>query len=556
MQTAKAEPIHNGRGWTVQRNVVRLTQQPYKSKKYCKDNNNWEKCLLGWFKGKKKANSAELQVQELEEQEELEKRLEMARTEKIAALLPEEWEELQKADEAAGLALAQRLCQIREANESVECAQTLCLRIEQGKATDYNNTETVELLGRAEPPDAEDVPDEELELSDESMDPEADLKEVEGTRKRKQGSLEWGFSREGACENCHKQGKNCLVTKNDQYQAYQQCRQKKICCPFVTKPVWTVRKNATTGILECPGRPVAAEEDFMVPEDCHTQIDDLHADVSTLMEHVRQLETSEELSRTPEQRPEPPSGAPVPSCCNNSKEGGLDGKIKSGIAELLIYQIPTLLNTEGLHGEEPVTGGFKVEKRKKRRVMVVVEVKRPSNHPTTPSKCPDSILTPESEEDTEGEMDVDRPEPDRPEPSHPGQRIWAVWRWTDPQWNRSQRWRGQLRRRCWRDQPGKKQRRWRRKGRRQKQANEDPQIKVLLAQLHARHEEIKAKLVAKPKKFIMKELPPDAILLAEPPTGFWSGLRPDGIVKFVSDDNDEPVASGSGTRPDPDLKED
>jgi hypothetical protein len=29
MQTAKAEPIHNGRGWMVQRNVVRLKQQPY-----------------------------------------------------------------------------------------------------------------------------------------------------------------------------------------------------------------------------------------------------------------------------------------------------------------------------------------------------------------------------------------------------------------------------------------------------------------------------------------------------------------------------------------------
>ncbi|KAJ7767074.1 hypothetical protein B0H14DRAFT_2633134 [Mycena olivaceomarginata] len=29
MQTAKAEPIHDGRGWTVQRNVVRLKQQPY-----------------------------------------------------------------------------------------------------------------------------------------------------------------------------------------------------------------------------------------------------------------------------------------------------------------------------------------------------------------------------------------------------------------------------------------------------------------------------------------------------------------------------------------------
>ncbi|KAJ7105576.1 hypothetical protein C8R44DRAFT_745739 [Mycena epipterygia] len=29
MQTAKAEPILEGRGWTVQRNVVRLEQQPY-----------------------------------------------------------------------------------------------------------------------------------------------------------------------------------------------------------------------------------------------------------------------------------------------------------------------------------------------------------------------------------------------------------------------------------------------------------------------------------------------------------------------------------------------
>jgi hypothetical protein len=73
------------------------------------NNSTGEKCLLGWFKGKKKANLAELQVQELGEQEELEKRLEMAHTEKIAALSPEEWEELQKADEAAGLALAQRL---------------------------------------------------------------------------------------------------------------------------------------------------------------------------------------------------------------------------------------------------------------------------------------------------------------------------------------------------------------------------------------------------------------------------------------------------------------
>lgn len=235
--------------------------------------------------------------------------------------------------------------------------------------------------------------------------------------------------------------------------------------------------------------------------------------------------------------------------------------------------------------------------------MVVVEVKRPRNHSTPPSKCPDSILTPESEEDTEGEMDVDRPEP-----SHPGQ----VQEWlaglspvipaqsvigndeedvrsdennTHPEDSGGM----EL------DRPGEfglflqlapdlilvpiavepepkvegpTEEEMLARSARQKsekvaeeraaaeQANEDPQIKVLLAQLHARREEIKAKLVKKPKKFIMKELPPDAILLAEPPTGFWSRLRPDGIVKFVSDDNDEPVASGSGTRLDPDLKED
>jgi len=29
MQTTKAEPILEGRGWTVQRKVVRLEQQPY-----------------------------------------------------------------------------------------------------------------------------------------------------------------------------------------------------------------------------------------------------------------------------------------------------------------------------------------------------------------------------------------------------------------------------------------------------------------------------------------------------------------------------------------------
>ncbi|KAJ7318083.1 hypothetical protein DFH08DRAFT_971559 [Mycena albidolilacea] len=185
------------------------------------DSSTGENHPLGWFKGKKQANLAGLQVQELEEQEELEKKLEMARVEALAALLPEEWEERRKTDEAVSLALMQWLQefkdetehQICEAKESLNCTQTLHLLIKQGKATNFEKAGTVELLRPAEAPDAKDVPDEELELDDESTDLEADLKEVDGSRKWKWGSvkgrkpwkdrrvsddeLEWGLSPEG-----------------------------------------------------------------------------------------------------------------------------------------------------------------------------------------------------------------------------------------------------------------------------------------------------------------------------------------------------------------------
>jgi hypothetical protein len=108
--------------------------------------------------------------------------------EKLAALSPEEWEELVLAHQLEVFEDDTER-QIREAKESIEHAWTLGLLIEQGKATNYEKVETVEFLGPAESLDAEDVPDEELESGDESMDPEADPKEVQGTRRRKQGSV-------------------------------------------------------------------------------------------------------------------------------------------------------------------------------------------------------------------------------------------------------------------------------------------------------------------------------------------------------------------------------
>jgi hypothetical protein len=90
----------------------------------------------------------------------------------------------------------------------------------------------------------------------------------------------------------------------------------------------------------------------------------------------------------------------------------------------------------------------------------------------------------------------------------------------------------------------------------QADAEASGQIEDLLTQLHARCNAIKAKPVMKPKNIMKKQLLPNTELLNEPPTGFRSGLRPDGIVEFILDDDNELVASGSGTHLDLDPKKD
>jgi hypothetical protein len=175
----------------------------------------------GWHKGKRRQNSAERQVQELEEAEEAERLAGEARAAVEEALTPEEREERRRAEEADSLALAQRLQeyevetkrQIAEAKKSVARAEALRRLISTGKATDHDKAETVELLGQGELPDANDVLDEDLDSGDESTDPEAGPKMVEGTKKRKRVStkakkvrknarileekLIWGFHLEG-----------------------------------------------------------------------------------------------------------------------------------------------------------------------------------------------------------------------------------------------------------------------------------------------------------------------------------------------------------------------
>jgi hypothetical protein len=81
---------------------------------------------------------------------------------------------------------------------------------------------------------------------------------------------------------------------------------------------------------------------------------------------------------------------------------------------------------------------------------------------------------------------------------------------------------------------------------------EEARIEAEMATLQARQEALKAKL--KPKKAVKKELPDNDVLLAEPPTGFQSGRRLDGKFEFILDEDNELVASGSGTHLDPELK--
>jgi uncharacterized DUF497 family protein len=211
------------------------------------DNSTGENCLGSWDKGKKRQNSAERQVQELEEAEEFERKAAEARAAAEEALSPEEREERRRAEEADSLVLVQWLQaykdetrhRIQEALKSVMHTETLCRLISERKATDHEKAETMELLGQGESPNTDDVVDEELNSGDESTDPEADPKEVEGMKKWKQGlmkgkkprknakipdeELEWGFHLEGGAS----QSTNLTeLTENSSLQSLPQKRRR------------------------------------------------------------------------------------------------------------------------------------------------------------------------------------------------------------------------------------------------------------------------------------------------------------------------------------------
>ncbi|KAJ7860075.1 hypothetical protein B0H14DRAFT_3446265 [Mycena olivaceomarginata] len=131
--------------------------------------------------GKTQATSVKLQVQEWEEREE---------QEKAAA----EYKQWLKAEEVATLHYAKELQESmakeqHRVAENVLCAHQLQLKMEKGKATDYDMAKVVDLLGQDKSPDAKDVLDEELESDDESMDPAVELKPVEGSKKQKRRTV-------------------------------------------------------------------------------------------------------------------------------------------------------------------------------------------------------------------------------------------------------------------------------------------------------------------------------------------------------------------------------
>ncbi|KAJ7318069.1 hypothetical protein DFH08DRAFT_820094 [Mycena albidolilacea] len=81
-------------------------------------------------------------------------------------------------------------------------------------------------------------------------------------------------------------------------------------------------------------------------------------------------------------------------------------------------------------------------------------------------------------------------------------------------------------------------------------------IEAQMAELQSKHDALTENLAVK-MELLPVEVPAQAQLLEDAPSGFWSMLQPDGRVAFVlDDDNNEPVASGSGARPDPELKKD
>ncbi|KAJ7894463.1 hypothetical protein B0H14DRAFT_2559246 [Mycena olivaceomarginata] len=103
------------------------------------DNSTSENRPSLWDKGKKCQNLAEHQLQELEEVEELERKLAEEHAAADEVLLPEEREEKRRAEEADSFALTQRLQaykvetrhQIREVEKSVACAEALRLLISE-----------------------------------------------------------------------------------------------------------------------------------------------------------------------------------------------------------------------------------------------------------------------------------------------------------------------------------------------------------------------------------------------------------------------------------------
>jgi hypothetical protein len=128
------------------------------------------------------------------------------------------------------------------------------------------------------------------------------------------------------------------------------------------------------------------------------RLDDVCADVSALTGRIRELEASEELAR---------------ELLILTSRALLANDLNLGTAQRY------LLNVEGRQrAEVPVEGGSKVVKKKK-RVVVLMEMKRPRDQLTPTSQHPVSVLTPEPEEDAVGEMDVDGPEEIRPEENDP-----------------------------------------------------------------------------------------------------------------------------------------
>ncbi|KAJ7353491.1 hypothetical protein DFH08DRAFT_805037 [Mycena albidolilacea] len=242
------------------------------------DNNGSDKStdenhLSMWQKGKKRQNSAEHQVQELEEAEEMEKKLAEARPVHVH----------QRASEIVCLSRSGRveeervggvqLDDLEQAEKSVTCTEVLRLLISEGKAMDHDKakmTRNSSWVTRA------------------------------WTRKRIRKM--WMGRGSRTCKTCHKNGVDCLVAKNVPHQACRQCKEKKIGCPFMTRAVWNIHKNTAMSSLKHPGCPggsgrlISTEDKVVLPAGRRTRIDDLCADVATLTGRVRELEVSEENS--------------------------------------------------------------------------------------------------------------------------------------------------------------------------------------------------------------------------------------------------------------------